>query len=715
MIFRIAPFSVRNKFIDKVSGSTLIRKAASALALSLSLSQLSVGAGVGVGFSQQAIAQEPTQPTEQPTSSKAIATQQIADLLPADTPLAMFFTADEADWDALQQFELFSKLSVFTDSLFTGIAAGAGGPQTSIFGGTGDRWYGEQFAIVALPDTSPRSIAVTDVEKEILFVTTTINEAAVEQYKTYLETHRDNPPEKSTFLDAELWVWPTEEISYGSWEEDYSEFPSVPHEDWPADQFSKAQPAKTQNEVRLKARLDKDPNAMPTPEDFEAQADDGTYNKQGQAIAFVDGYLLSAVEPEALKKLLRYREFNYARLSENPLFTRSGYSEESGALFRLYSDLAEISKYNIDGSEFSSSMPAYPGIPDIPGLPNNLPGFPIAPDSIITRQELQGQIISALKGITVDGLIYPQNEGIRFQGRVYGNNLLRSNPTPELDYADSALEFVPAATYSLSSGRDIAGIWRQFARSLSTSPATREYLQQARDFVQTTTGLDLDDELLGWMDREFVLFFFPSNEGALNSFSPGLGVEIGVAIQTSDRTTAQNTLDTIDGLLSFFAQPTTVNGIPVVSWQAPSFGGGPDTPAFTSYLSHGWVSDDTLIITSGTGAMSKVLNPTAFSPLSEEPTFLNATRPLPDPNNGYGYFNAGSSFSLIFSLVSEWLEIPANDPFLQTVRSYLGTIRGAGSTTSSTAEYWQLDSLLNLAPAESTTVEEPTQVESEDN
>ena len=708
----------------------------SALAIGLSVSQLVLGAWLPKAslaqMSDRPIAQRslqnsesskavspvalaqttPTEASETP-SGKSLAARQIADLMPAETAMVLFFSADEADWERLQQFELFAKLAGLMGDGADGFLGGGFAQQGAIdvngppLGASGeDRWLGSQVAVAVLPDTSPRSIAVTDIEKEMVIVAPVADATALVGYKEALETAREEAPEKSSYLDAELWVWPAQEVSFGDYG-DSSDLPEVPHEDFPLKESSERESKKVGQDIGplSKAVNSERPAGLPAPEDFEPVPDYSSYTVKGSAIAFIDGYVIYADEPATLKKLLNYRQYNYDRLSDNPLFNRSEYAQEEGAIARVYADLAEVSKANIDGSALPAGAPPIPGLPDIPGLPSRFPGFPAAPSPIM-RQETQAQLAIAMKGITVEGVIYPQAEGIRVQGRIYGNNLLRSNPTPDLDYADSALEFVPAATYSLSSGRDVAGIWRQVARNLSLNETTRGYLQQARDFVQTATGLDLDAELLGWMDREFVLFFFPSSKGALNSFSPGLGVEIGVAIQTSDRPTAQNTLDTIDGLLSFFAQPTTINGTPVMSWQAPSFGPNPEAPPTVSYLSHGWISEDTLVITSGTGAMSQLLNPVGFAPVSEHPTFLNATDTLAKPNNGYGYFNAGSSLSLIYGLVTQWLEIPADDPFFQTVKSYLGTVRGAGSTTSSTADYWQLDSLLNLAPAEETMAEE---------
>ena len=110
------------------------------------------------------------------------------------------------------------------------------------------------------------------------------------------------------------------------------------------------------------------------------------------------------------------------------------------------------------------------------------------------------------------------------------------------------------------------------------------------------------------MDREFVLFFFPSSRGAVNSFAPGTGLEIGIAVQTSDRPTAQTALDTLDSLVGDFA---------------------------TSYLSHEWVSEDTLIVTlPALAQMSPVCLNGHYGPFLSPfnqyaRLFLNATESLP--------------------------------------------------------------------------------------
>ncbi len=639
--------------------------------------------------------------------SDAVADRSLGMLLPANTPTAIILSANPQDWQALEQFELFAKIAELTGGFGSG-----GSPAGIFFAPPGvdyateiEPWIGAQIAIATLPDTTPRSIALTDIAAETFVVVPIANEAELSPFLEKLEASREESPEKSTYLGAELWVWPARTESYYSDKDgadNWQNLPEVPHESVERTKasFKKSLKPGYQATAGLKAAsLDSPP---PLPGDFEPEPDYDpdydTYEVPGYAVAKIDGYLIFSTELETLKTLLDYGQFNTPKLGDSELFLRSQYGETEGAVARLYGNLSEVTKYNLDGS-------LIPTLPNILGLPGGLPGglgFPPA-SSLGISQETRAIASKALAGTTLDILLYPQAEGLRLQGRIYGNDSIRSQATPELPYADSALAFVPAPAYSLNSGRDIAGLWRQVAANLSLNEATRGFLEQARRTVSLATGLDLDSELLGWMDREFVLFFFPSNQGAINSFAPGTGVEIGMAIQTSDRPTAQTALDTLDNLVGSFitTTSTTINDTLAISWEAPSFSANPSQVGqYTSYLSHGWIAEDTVIITSGSGAMAHLLNAPAFEPITRHSTFLNATRPLANPNNGYSYLNAGSTFSLAYALASKWLLIAPDDPFFQQVKSYLGTIRSFGSTASSTDEYWQLDSLMNLAPAE---------------
>ncbi|MGB3298531.1 MAG: DUF3352 domain-containing protein [Phormidesmis sp.] len=704
MIFRETALSLKRIVQPIKQNPKRYQPLAACLSLALSLATAATAATVSIAWAL------PSQAADE----AAEADRSIAKLLPASTPLAIFISAQSQEWQALEQFELFAKIADLTGG-FANVGSPAGiffAPPGADYAADIEPWIGEKIAIATLPDTTPGSIAVTDVAAETYVVVPIANEAAIAPFIEKLEASRPEAPEKSTYLGAELWVWPERTESYDDKDgsDNWQHLPEVPHEriERPSKAQAKAQAkASVKPEAQAIAHLKatSSEGSMPLPGDFEPERDYDTYTVPGYAIAKIDGYLIFSTEPSTIKTLLDYGQFNTPRLVNSELFLRSQYGQTEGAVARVYGNLSEVTKYNLDGSV----LPGVPGMPRLPGGLGGLgfPSVPTPPSPLGTSQATRALAAKALAGTTMDILLYPQSEGLRLQGRVYGNDLIRSQATPEFPYANSVLAFVPAPAYSLGSGRDIAGLWQQIAANLSINEFTSSFLEQARSVVSLATGLDLDTELLGWMDREFVLFFFPSSEGAINSFAPGTGVEIGIAIQTSDRPTAQTTLDTIDSLVGSFitTTSTTINNTSAVSWQAPSFNSGfSSDPAKSgttiSYLSHSWIAEDTVIITSGAGAMAHLLNVPDFKPVTEHSTFLNATRPLASPNNGYSYLNAGSTLSLVYALASKWLQIPPDDPFFQQAKSYLGTVRSVGSTTSSTNEYWQLDSLMNLAPAE---------------
>lgn len=592
------------------------------------------------------------------------ANRQLAQTLPENTPIAFFLSTREENWKALERFELFATLSTFLGGSLTPRRLPFFPPGLQFeYDGNIQDWMGDQAAIALLPQTASQGSAVTDILTNTYMVLPVTDQAALTPFLAALETsHDDVGPDKMTYDGVTLWVWPTqiarEEVA--------------PEEVGP-------------KEVGPKDVTDDVTDTEPV---------------SGLTVAMLGDHLIFAQEAATVKTLLDYQQQDVGRLAESALFARSQYSETEGAIARLYSNFSEIVKFNFDGSlPDGSNLPIPVPIPVPPDLPvfSELPSLSLSPEA----REIAAQMLA---GVTLDTLVYPQAEGLRLQGRLYGNEIVKSTATPELPYADSALVFVPAPTYALSSGRNVAGLWQQVASGLALNDTTRSILEQARSLVTLTTGLDLDTELMGWMDREFVLFFFPSSAGAINSVFPGAHVEVGVALQTSDRATAQKALNALDELVGpETAIAATVNNTPAVSWQTLA-----DNSQPISYLSHSWVTDDTLLVASGAGAMQRLLNAPAFETISEHPTFLNATQSLPHPNNGYHYLNAGSTLSWVYGRLGQWLGPTMFEGFFfRQVQSVLGTIRGFGTTTSSTDEYWQLDSIMTLAPVARSQITQP--------
>ncbi|MGB7085426.1 MAG: DUF3352 domain-containing protein [Phormidesmis sp.] len=668
---------------------------------------------------------------ERKDDSPVVADRSLAEMLPENTPVAIFISLGGETWEALKQFELFAKIAGFSGQYggYTGLPLlpadlAQGLNQDLGQSGGVSSWIGDHSVVAILPEASPRRITVSDIDSQIYSVTPIVDVDAFEPFIDQLAQIKGEAPEERLHQGTMLWSWPARTESFENFEDlegiDGATDEGIEETEAPVE-LEKAVSSSEQPDVPFSEEAG--------PEGFGTE-DGYSYTVPELAIARIGNHVVLSQNPNTLKTLIDYQQLARPNLGENALFLRAQHPDAdspntddadladancdigSCAIARIYANLSETSKFNLgSGFPFAEGLPRPPGLP--PGLPTGLPILPPwlnLPLSIPPEARLLAA--KTLTGVTFDSLVYPQTEGLRLQARLYGNEALRPTATPDLPYADSALRFVPAPTYALGSGRNMAGLWNRIANILSADETTRDYLDQLRFGAQLLTGLDLDTEIFGWMDREFALFFFPSNTGAINSTFPGAGIEVGLALQTSDRPTAQAALDAVGPLTtSFFGQniavDTRVNDAPAVSLQFPPDESSDKT---TSFLSHSWVAEDTLIVTTGIGAMSRLLNAPTFEPLDKYPTFVNATQSLAHPNNGYSYVNAGSSLSRIYGAISDWLEVAPDEPFFAMIKSYLGTVYSLSGTTSSTREYWQLDSLINLAPAR-TTHEQPLSIE----
>jgi hypothetical protein len=293
---------------------------------------------------------------------------------------------------------------------------------------------------------------------------------------------------------------------------------------------------------------------------------------------------------------------------------------------------------------------------------------------------------------TVEGYVTLEPEGIQVQSRV--RLRIPQIGLAILDDVEQVYEQVPAPTYFLISGRDIAQQWRATVPLLEASPESAEALNTARFAVQATTGLDLDQDILGWMDGEFAAFLYPSRDNLFDLFLPQLDISLGVMVQTSDRATAETTLDALgDYVATNFDMDIVshqINDQPVTSWETDF--GVPEAPAL-SLFSYSWLNDNMLVMTPGIEPMS-LLAPEPLDAIATAYPFTAVDERLPRPNNGYVFLNAGSTLSLVYQLLPpEWKTIGFSD-----IQRALGTVHSLSATTSSTERYIQVDFLFGLAP-----------------
>ena len=579
----------------------------------------------------------------------------ITNILPANTPAAMIVNTRQESWAELKRYALFSQL---TEAF--GVEPSPQAlpllPYTIDYVEDVQPWIGDGVAIAILPVPNIRTIA--PVERSVTIVPISDAEAFIDFIPTLAEG-RNALPEQLSYRTFPIWSWPSEFVSY----------------DFPWDDFP-------EEEIELKEFPPVPPpsgwaNYRREPEPPYIYFPDGTYSPDGYtvpgyAVAHLGNYIVMSENVDTLRQWIEYQTQGGPKLTSNPSFEKTqSHPAAQTSLATVYGNVGELLNF-----EFSNPFQDF-------GLP------PIPQPSLSERAAMS----TLLSNVTFDVLVFPEEKGIHVEAHLYTEGALPDlPPSPNADH--SIFGLIPAATYALGSGYDIGGFWNDVSSAFSLSDVTGGLLETARSMVSFTTGLDLDTDILSWMDGEYSLFLFPSRSGLLNSLFPGVGLEGGVLLETSNRAAAETALKALDEVVGEeVALPGTLADYPVVNWQYDVNTDG----VMDSVLTHTWVTDDTLAFTSGSGAMERLVVPAGFNSLSGHSTFLNATDSFPNPNNGYFYVNMGATLSFFYNLFGF---NQATDPWAMDMRSYFGTVRSLSVTTSSSVQEFQVDALLGLAASE---------------
>lgn len=287
-----------------------------------------------------------------------------------------------------------------------------------------------------------------------------------------------------------------------------------------------------------------------------------------------------------------------------------------------------------------------------------------------TLSQLQS-IKQIVAGVGVD------NEGIRmrFLSKIDPSNLPDgyNKPSP-----GNVLQQFPQETIALITGFGIDRVWSQLNTQAKNSPEVKQFLDLIRSNLQSF-NLDADKEIFGWMDGEFgiSLVSLSSNSGVFGRFGMGLGV----VMETSDRATAESTLNQVQDIAKKQAPflqfgEKQIGNVQVTQWKLSE-----QQPI----LGHGWLDNNSVFIALGNGLANEFANDQGKN-LSNSSQFQEITQTLPQSNVGYFYLNMDQVVSVMNNLpqVSNQ-EIP---PELQAV---LNSMNGIGVTAN-----WQDQSTSQL-------------------
>ncbi|MEM9927316.1 MAG: DUF3352 domain-containing protein [Cyanobacteria bacterium P01_D01_bin.50] len=392
--------------------------------------------------------------------------------------------------------------------------------------------------------------------------------------------------------------------------------------------------------------------------------------QNGTVIGILPGHIAMASSRKAIEKLIDTSKQKSATLAQNSQFQKTIRQSQTGKpLFAMYQDPVGYLAFLKEAIKDPSL-----GLPSL-----NL-------DSIISPEQFK-------QYKSVGSFLTLQKEGVRFQVNTYSSPTFNRNNLAANIQTQSILSRMPAATYSAVNGENLNQRWQTIANVLSSQKDFKDGLTMFRQFIRSNTGLDFERDIINWMDGEFAFFMFPTKGGFFQAVNPNLNMGIGLAIETSDRTAAQTTLNKLGSVIASASKgevqitQKSIKNQPVTSWDF-------DGDSAKSLLSYSWVDDNTLIVTTGYGAIADLV-PQPYIPLDKAYNFNTATNSLPNPNTGYFYMNMGSFLSWMYGFVPPKY---SNNPYFGMFKQAIGSVYSISATSASNDEREQFDFLVVLAP-----------------
>jgi hypothetical protein len=280
-----------------------------------------------------------------------------------------------------------------------------------------------------------------------------------------------------------------------------------------------------------------------------------------------------------------------------------------------------------------------------------------------------------------------QKEGLRFEINTY---LKSDNPNPLANNEAKVLSLLPQETVLVVSGVNLYQSWLSLVSQAKGNASSAQLVDQIRKGVKDSTKLDLDQDILQWMNGEFAIAAIPNNQGILAN--PGFGF-VAIA-QASDQNAAKTALEKIDKA----AQSSSVGLLPKgVDLKPKQIG---DKSVVT------WAIGNTNVATRGNldnnfvfwamGDLADTFVPKPARTLPESSSFQILTTGIPKSNGGYFFLNMTTALSLADRLLPP--EVKSNPNFTE-IRSILDAINGiAVTSTNVDAKTTRLDLLFTLKP-----------------
>lgn len=344
-------------------------------------------------------------------------------------------------------------------------------------------------------------------------------------------------------------------------------------------------------------------------------------------------------------------ERRFLVVSDNPQAT-----ERAIDTFKNRNSLTKLAGYSESLSKIADAdrfAQIYINVPAAATVVNNNPRRSLSPQALAKLQQNQGL------AATID----LEPEGIEFKSISW----LKPNSDRTHVVQNNAGKMpsrLPAETLMMLSGGNLQQLWQDYGKGVNANPIAPFPPENLRSGVKSLTGLDLDEDLLSWMNGEFSLAVIPATTKT-DSRPNDFALSLAFLVQASDPDKAKESIGKLDRAISdryqFKIQQAQVAGKPVTNWVAP-YG--------TVTATHGWLDNNVAFFALGAPVAEKII-PQSPANLASTEEFQKTVPSELQPNNGQFFLNINPTFKA--------LPLPQ---FIPNQQDFLAAVRSIGVTTA---------------------------------
>jgi len=600
----------------------------------------------------------------------------LAKQIPTDAIGLLMVDADALSWQAVGGFQTTNPISTIDKflTLFDPF------PQVSIVKDI-QPWLGKEVALIFFVHPEKRG------EFTFAAMSPVADSQKFELFLKRLKSLDLPKPTETLYQNVKILEWQLEEETVGDKKPVLSQ---KPHSKNLLQSSLRTKQDNSSNENDQEENSDESDPIVPSFPDFSI--------KRFAIATLPSGVAVIATDRQAIQKMIDISvenpELKAPSLAENPLFLRSLNNPLwNKSLLAGYGDFKAL-------GQISELLAA-----DLPET-SEIPGF--------SREEyIQGLKYELAQYSSFDLFTWVTPKGIRSQSNSYFSEV-RSPLVKDPENRDRLLSYLPSNIYGSINSRNLNRQWQWLVEESKLQPTYKIFVEGVRMLpallVGTRLDLDIEKDIISWMDGEYAVVVFPSDRSPFKEI--GIDLTMGMLIRTSKPEMAKATLEKLTKLVSQVGKDflqlkkRQVGTTVLTSFEFPD---DREQGKTQSIFAYGWRDRQTLMLTLGANTASAFI-PIPKPALAQSEMFRDAIADMPQPNFGYFYLNANAiatQGALLYLNILSYPDSPPNSDNLEQptqpvlpepIKKAIDRLGGAVFVYSETSDRFQSDFFLGLNP-----------------